>query len=192
MGIVAAAQIASVFYDAKASARRVAESIAEAAKSGAWLVVFTESCIPGYPDWVWRVSPRSSSPSADPFATFERRFVEQAITVPGPETDIIAAACRKHRSWLRLASPNAPWEPGRYIIRCSTLAPMAPYLAGTARWYPPLPRGSSGARAMEPRCVPFRHPRHPGRSNLLGKYDAARQNHALRAGRADLCRSHAG
>src|SRR5579859_4500789 len=96
MGIVAAAQIAAVYYDARAGAQRVAESIGEAAKSGAWLVVFTESCIPGYPDWVWRVSPRSSSPSAEPFATFERRFVEQAITVPGPETDIIAAACRKH------------------------------------------------------------------------------------------------
>lgn len=97
MGIVAAAQIASVYFDARASAQRVAESIAEAAKSGAWLVVFTESCIPGYPDFVWRVPSRSSSPSAEPFATFEKRFVEQAITVPGPETQIIAAACRAHR-----------------------------------------------------------------------------------------------
>jgi nitrilase len=96
MGIVAAAQLASIYFDARATAERVAERIAEAAKSDAWLVVFTESCIPGYPDFVWRVAPRSSSPSAEPFATFERRFVEQAITVPGPETEIIAAACRAH------------------------------------------------------------------------------------------------
>lgn len=96
MGIVAAAQIASIYFDARATAERVAERIVEAAKSDAWLVAFTESCIPGYPDWVWRVPPLSSSPSAEPFSTFERRFVEQAITVPGPETDIIAAACRAH------------------------------------------------------------------------------------------------
>jgi nitrilase len=108
MGIVAAAQIVAAYYDARAGAHRVAESIGEAARSGAWLVVFTESCIPGYPDWVWRVSPRSSSPSAEPFATFERRFVEQAITVPGPETDIIAAACRKHHIMAAVGVTERP------------------------------------------------------------------------------------
>ena len=108
MGIVAAAQIAAVYYDARAGAQRVAESIGEAARAGVWLVVFTESCIPGYPDWVWRVSPRSSSPSAEPFATFERRFVEQAITVPGPETDIIAAACRKHHIMAAVGVTERP------------------------------------------------------------------------------------
>ena len=104
MGIVAAAQIASIYYDARATTQRVAESIAEAARSGAWLVAFTESCIPGYPDWVWRVPSRSSSPSAEPFATFEQRFVEQAIAVPGPETNIIAAACRAAMAFSRLFS----------------------------------------------------------------------------------------
>ncbi len=74
MGIVAAAQVASVYFDAMATAHRVVERIAEAAKANAWLVVFPESCIPGYPDWIWHVPPHSSSPSAKPFSTFERRF----------------------------------------------------------------------------------------------------------------------
>ncbi len=108
MGIVAAAQIASIAFNARATAERVAERIAEAAKSNAWLVVFTESCIPGYPDWVWRIPPRSSSPSAEPFSTFERRFVEQAITVPGPETDIIAAACRTHHIMAAVGVTERP------------------------------------------------------------------------------------
>ncbi len=108
MGIVAAAQIASIYFDARATAERVAERIAEAARSDAWLVVFTESCIPGYPDWVWRVPSRSSSPSAEPFSTFERRFVEQAITVPGPETDIIAAACRAHHIMAAVGVTERP------------------------------------------------------------------------------------
>ena len=108
MGIVAAAQIASIYFDARATTQRVAESIAEAARSGAWLVVFTESCIPGYPDWVWRLPSRSSSPSAEPFATFEQRFVEQAIAVPGPETNIIAAACRAHHIMAAVGVTERP------------------------------------------------------------------------------------
>ena len=112
MGIVAAAQIASIYFDARATAQRVAESIAEAARAGAWLVSFTESCIPGYPDWVWRVPPLSSSPSAEPFATFEQQFVEQAITVPGPETDIIAAACRQHHIMAAVGVTERPTGAG--------------------------------------------------------------------------------
>jgi nitrilase len=112
MGIVAAIQAPSVCFDALASARRAAERIAEAAEAGAWLAVFSESYIPGYPDWVWRVAPRSSSPSAEPFATFQRRFLEQAITVPGPETDIIAEACRQHQIMAAIGVTERPARSG--------------------------------------------------------------------------------
>ncbi len=112
MGIVAAIQAPSVCYNALGSARRAAEHIAAAAKAGAWLAVFSESYIPGYPDWVWRVAPHSSSPSADPFATFQRRFVEQAITVPGPETDVIARACREHCIMAAIGVTERPARAG--------------------------------------------------------------------------------
>jgi nitrilase len=112
MGIVAAIQAPSVYFDALGSARRAAERIAEAAEAGAWLAVFSESYIPGYPDWVWRVPARSSSPSAEPFATFQRRFLEQAITVPGPETDIIAEACRKHHMMAAIGVTERPARAG--------------------------------------------------------------------------------
>lgn len=112
MGIVAAIQAPSVYFDAMATARRAAEHLAAAAEAGAWLAVFSESYLPGYPDWVWRVPPRSSSPSAEPFATFQRRFLEQAITVPGPETDIIAEACRKHRIMAAIGVTERPARAG--------------------------------------------------------------------------------
>ncbi|HEU5367983.1 MAG TPA: carbon-nitrogen hydrolase family protein [Ktedonobacterales bacterium] len=112
MGIVAAIQAPSVCFDALASARRAAEYLVKAAEAGAWLAVFSESYIPGYPDWAWRVPARTSSPSAEPFATFQRRFVEQAITVPGPETDIIAEACRKHRIMAAIGVTERPARSG--------------------------------------------------------------------------------
>src|ERR1051326_2399549 len=108
MGIVAAIQSPSVYFDALGSAGAAAAHRAAAAEAGAWLAVFSESYVPGYPDWVWRVAPQSSSPSAEPFGTFHRRFVEQAITVPGPETDIIAEACRKHRIMAAVGVTERP------------------------------------------------------------------------------------
>ena len=112
MGIVAAIQTPPVYLDALATARRAAERIAEAASHGAWLAVLPESFIPGYPDWVWHVAPRTSSPSAEPFNTFLRRYVEQAITVPGPETDIIAEACRAHNIMAVVGVTERPARAG--------------------------------------------------------------------------------
>jgi nitrilase len=35
----------------------VVKSIAEAAQAGAWLTVFPEAYVPGYPTWIWRLRP---------------------------------------------------------------------------------------------------------------------------------------
>ncbi len=112
MGIVAAIQAAPVYFDAMATARRAAERIAEAAEAGAWLAVLPESYVPGYPDWIWKVAPRTSSPSAEPFNSFQRRFAEQAIAVPGPETDLIADACRAHGIMAAVGVTERPSRAG--------------------------------------------------------------------------------
>ena len=112
MGLIAAIQSPPVYCDALATARRAAERIAEAAQAGAWLAVFSESYLPGYPEWVWRVSPRTSSPSVEPFATFQQRFLEQAITVPGPETDLIADACRAYHIMAAIGVTERPARSG--------------------------------------------------------------------------------
>src|SRR5260370_7596955 len=111
MGIVAAIQAAPIYGEALATAQRAAECIAEAARAGAWLAVLPESYIPGYPDWIWREAPRQSSPSVEPFNSFQRRFFEQAITAPGPETDVIAQACRTHGIMPPVAATHPPAPP---------------------------------------------------------------------------------
>lgn len=112
MGVLAAIQAAPIYGDAMATARRAAERIAEAAQKGAWLAVFPESYIPGYPDWIWRVPARASSPSAEPFFSFQRRFFEQAITLPGPEVDLLAEACREHRMTVAIGVTERPAHGG--------------------------------------------------------------------------------
>ena len=91
MGIVAAVQIAPRFGDPMATARVAADAISEAAAAGAWLAVLPESFIPGAPDYADRFV--AGSPAFDAHDT---RFFESAVAVPGPETDIVGAACREH------------------------------------------------------------------------------------------------
>ena len=112
MGIVAAIQAAPIYGEALATAQRAAECISEAARAGAWLAVLPESYIPGYPDWIWREAPRQSSPSVEPFNSFQRRFFEQAITAPGPETDVIAQACRTHGIMAAVGVTERPARSG--------------------------------------------------------------------------------
>ncbi|HLY32294.1 MAG TPA: carbon-nitrogen hydrolase family protein [Ktedonobacterales bacterium] len=107
MGIVAAVQAPAIYLDAMACAERVAERIAEAAEHGAWLAVFPETFIPGdplYHDY--------TVPDSDPFRALERRFAEQAITVPGPETERIAAACRAHHMTVAIGVTERPARAG--------------------------------------------------------------------------------
>src|SRR5437762_2755514 len=84
MGIVAAVQTPPVYLDSMACAQRAAARIAEVAEHGAWLAVFPETFIPGdplYHDY--------AVPDSEPFRALERRFAQQAITVPGPETECV-------------------------------------------------------------------------------------------------------
>jgi nitrilase len=107
MGIIAAVQTPAIYLDAMACARRAAERIAEAAEHGAWLAVFPETFIPGDP--LYHVHTMFDS---EPFHALERRFAEQAITVPGPETDCIAAACRAHHLTVAIGVTERPARSG--------------------------------------------------------------------------------
>src|SRR5438093_13621228 len=67
---VAAAQAAPVFLDRGATVAKACELIAAAAAGGARLVVFPESYIPTYPDWVWAVPPGEYGVLRDLYAAF--------------------------------------------------------------------------------------------------------------------------
>jgi nitrilase len=83
MVTVAAVQATPVFLDREATADKACALVEEAAANGAQLVVFPESFIPAYPDWVWRTPAWSDG-------EFVKRFYANAVSVPGPTVQRIA------------------------------------------------------------------------------------------------------
>src|SRR5688572_9636037 len=92
---VAAVQGTPVFLDRQATLQVVAAEIFRAATAGADLVVFPESFVPGYPDWVWRRPPMSDG---DWYA----RFVAQSVDLDGDDLDAVRAAARDAGVWVAL------------------------------------------------------------------------------------------
>ena len=54
---VAVIQESPVFLDKEKTIKKSVSLIGEASNSGAKLIVFPETFIPGYPDWMWRLRP---------------------------------------------------------------------------------------------------------------------------------------
>lgn len=86
--VAAAVQTAPAFLQPQATAERAASLVAEAARNGASLVAFPEVFIAGYPYWNWIMTPLAGS-------EWFRRLHDTAVTVPGPEVAIVAAAARR-------------------------------------------------------------------------------------------------
>lgn len=84
---MAAAQAAPVLFDKGASAEKACRLIAEAARSGADLVAFGETWLPGYPFWVeGQVQDLTWEASAV--------YLENAIIIGGEETAALCDAAR--------------------------------------------------------------------------------------------------
>lgn len=87
---VAAVQATPVFLDRTATLEMTARYVASAE---AELVVFPESFVPGYPDWVWRRPPMSDG---DWYA----RLVANAVFVDGADLDPVRDAARDAGRWV--------------------------------------------------------------------------------------------
>jgi nitrilase len=106
---VACVQAEPVVFDREATLERLAERTAEAAGSGAELVVFPEAFIPAYPSSLWA---KALAGWADPrakgaFALLARESVE----VPGQAADRLAEIAREHAVWLVTGVTEV--DPGR-------------------------------------------------------------------------------
>jgi nitrilase len=93
---LAAAQIAPVFMDREATIDKVCETIVEAAKNGAKIIVFPEVLVPGYPDWVWVVPPGRSGMNASLYG----ELLDQAVTIPSAATDRLCKAARQAGAYV--------------------------------------------------------------------------------------------
>lgn len=87
--LIAGAHLAPVFLDAEATTQKAIDAIAEAARSGAELVVFPESFIPGFPVWAALSAPIYNH-------DFFRKFVEQSIYMDGSEIRALREAARRN------------------------------------------------------------------------------------------------
>ncbi|MEA2227952.1 MAG: nitrilase [Solirubrobacteraceae bacterium] len=85
----AAVQAAPVFLDREATLDKVAALVADAAAGGADLVVFGESFVPAFPVWNLVLAP------VDQHHLF-RALYENAVLVPGPQTERLADLARRH------------------------------------------------------------------------------------------------
>ena len=87
---VAAAQVAPHFLDRDKTVDKACKLIAEAAGSGAKLIVFPEAFISGYPDWVWLVPNGNGKMLSDLYS----ELVESAVSIPDEATDRLCQAAK--------------------------------------------------------------------------------------------------
>jgi nitrilase len=91
----AAVQATPVFLDRDATVDKVCALIKQAAAEGAGLIVFPETFVPTYPDWVWR------APAWDgPFGELHERLLDQSVEVPGPATEAIGKVAKRAKAYV--------------------------------------------------------------------------------------------
>jgi nitrilase len=103
--VAAAVQATPEFLDREATVEKSARLIKEAAGEGAGLIVFPETFIPTYPDWVWR-APAWDGPSADLYAL----LLENAVEIPGPVTETLGKAAKQAKAFVSMGVNER--EPG--------------------------------------------------------------------------------
>src|SRR2546430_3977790 len=95
---VACVQAEPVVLDRDRTIEKLERLTAEAAGQGAQLVVFPETFVPAYPSSIWAraLAGWAQSGAKEAFALLAR----EAVAVPGPAADRIAAAARDSGVWL--------------------------------------------------------------------------------------------
>ena len=97
---VALVQAAPVMFDTAAGLAKAEALIAEAAANGAELIVFPELFLPCYPfgmTFGFTVGHREDAGRQD-----WKRYYDNSILVPGPETERLAAAAKAAHAWLSI------------------------------------------------------------------------------------------
>jgi nitrilase len=94
---VAAVQAAPVFLDRDATVEKGCGLVDEAARQGARLVVFPESFVPTYPDWIWRLTPWELRAGA-----LYARLFDQAVVVGERATELLGAAARRNGCYVSI------------------------------------------------------------------------------------------
>ena len=94
MNKVAIIQQAPIFLDKEKTIQKVVALIEEAAGSGAKLIVFPESFIPGYPDWIWRLRPANDEKLTE---EIHSHLLSNSINLKTGDLISICNSVKKHK-----------------------------------------------------------------------------------------------
>ncbi|MFK5959583.1 MAG: carbon-nitrogen hydrolase family protein [Lutibacter sp.] len=87
---VAAAQLSPVFLNKEKTVKKAINAILEAGKNGSKLIVFPESYISCYPDWVWSIPANQAKQLNNLYV----KLVENAVTIPDDTTEKLCKAAK--------------------------------------------------------------------------------------------------
>ena len=108
-------QAAPVFLDRAASVRKACDLIGEAGAAGARLVAFGENFLPGHPIWF-----HALPPTAGKSRELATAMVENALTVPGPESDRLCEAAESAGAMVVMGFVERP-DPRASVVFDSQL-----------------------------------------------------------------------
>jgi len=116
---VAVVQAAPVLFNREATVDKACRLLAEAAKTGAGLVLFPEAYIPVYPRGLtFGTVIGSRSPSG---RRVWQRYWEESIDVPGPDTERLGAAAAKAGVYLAIGVIERDSSTSRGTLFCTLL-----------------------------------------------------------------------
>ncbi len=106
---IAAVQATPVFLNREETVEKACRLIAEAGSQKCRLIVFPESFIPAYPDWVWAVPPGKEKI----LNALYSEFLSQSVDVPGPATARLGKAARDAGAYLVMGVTERDTEASR-------------------------------------------------------------------------------
>jgi nitrilase len=95
---IAAVQAAPIFLNREATIEKACTLISEAGSQEARLIVFPESFIPAYPDWVWAVPPGRGKILNQLYA----ELLAQAVEIPSAATERLGQAAKQARAYVAM------------------------------------------------------------------------------------------
>lgn len=91
---VAIAQKPPVLLDLEKTIQKALSTIDEAAEQNAQLLVFPEAYLPGYPTWIWRLSPGKDMALGN---RIHAKLRENSVDIKAGDLDSICDAARQHK-----------------------------------------------------------------------------------------------
>jgi nitrilase len=115
---IAIVQTAPIFMNKTRSIQLAVNKIAEAAKKGAELVVFSETFLPGYPAWIWRLRPGGDWGLCE---QLHERLLDNSISMESDDLNTLYQAARQHKVTIVCGINERESQLGRATIYNSVI-----------------------------------------------------------------------